>query len=135
MLPHSAAHTALSRHIRRHVIRFNSHALPSDTGLQSKAEDASALYAQLYPLVFSQQAVGCVAYQHLTDAQLASRFADCFDQLGTDLGLPMRLRDVGIVESDVPRLAAEAMKQTRLLPNNPREMTLAHATDLYSRAY
>ena len=46
-----------------------------------------------------------------------------------------RLRDVGISESDIELLATEAMKQTRLLPNNPREVLLEDARALYEQAY
>ncbi|WP_373093079.1 hypothetical protein [Zhongshania sp.] len=45
-----------------------------------------------------------------------------------------RLSDVGISEQDVDSLAADAMKQTRLLINNPREISLADATALYKEA-
>lgn len=38
-----------------------------------------------------------------------------------------RLASAGIGEADLPRLAADAMKQTRRLVNNPRELTSADA--------
>ncbi|WP_263263320.1 iron-containing alcohol dehydrogenase [Pseudomonas sp. RIT-PI-S] len=44
------------------------------------------------------------------------------------LGLPTRLSEVGITQADLPRLAEDAMKQTRLLVNNPR--TLGYETTL-----
>lgn len=44
------------------------------------------------------------------------------------------LREVGISEADLPRLASDAMKQTRLLTNNPRELTEADAFAIYSAA-
>ena len=37
-----------------------------------------------------------------------------------DFEIPGRLKDVNIEYSDCEMLATEAMKQTRLLPNNPR---------------
>ena len=46
-----------------------------------------------------------------------------------------KLREVGIKEEDVPMLASESMKQTRLLQNNMREVTLDLAHDLYSKAW
>lgn len=49
--------------------------------------------------------------------------------------LPVRLRDHGVPESDLPRLAAAAMQQQRLLVNNPREVTEADALALYQAAY
>ncbi len=41
----------------------------------------------------------------------------------SELGIPTRLTAVGIAEKDAELLASESMKQTRLLPNNPREVT------------
>ena len=95
--------------------------------------DASSLYADLAPLVFTKSELKVD-----TDAPAfvkAVAFADALDNLGHDLNLPMRLRDVGIESSDIDKLASEAMKQTRLLPNNPREILLTDAVDLYSRVY
>jgi alcohol dehydrogenase len=48
-----------------------------------------------------------------------------------DLGLPTRLRDVGITEKDLELLADDAMKQTRLLVNNPREVVHTDALAIY----
>ena len=50
-----------------------------------------------------------------------------------ELGLPTRLSDpnIGISGDDVPMIAAEAMKQVRLLPNNPREVTEDDARVIY----
>ena len=39
-----------------------------------------------------------------------------------------------MTEADLPRLAENAMKQTRLLVNNPREVTFADAYAIYSEA-
>ncbi|MCH2001324.1 iron-containing alcohol dehydrogenase [Acinetobacter seifertii] len=46
-------------------------------------------------------------------------------------GLTLKLRDLGIDESSLPRLAQDAMLQTRLLQNNPRDMTEAAALAIY----
>jgi len=50
-------------------------------------------------------------------------------------GIPQRLRDVGVPEADLPRLSQEAMKVTRLLKNNPRELTAADAERIYREAF
>jgi len=42
------------------------------------------------------------------------------------------LRAVGVAESDLDRLAADAMKVERLLINNPRPVTLADARAIYA---
>ena len=39
----------------------------------------------------------------------------------------------GITSEDIPFLAEEAMKQTRLLVNNPREITQEIAEDIYQK--
>ena len=50
-------------------------------------------------------------------------------------GIKPRLRDHGIVRDDIPLLAREAMKQTRLLVNNPRAIDEADAARLYEAAW
>lgn len=54
--------------------------------------------------------------------------------LAPALGLDTRLRSAGIGAADLPRLAEDAMKQTRLLVNNPREVTHEDALAIYRRA-
>lgn len=115
----------------RHVMRFNSYVI--DAGSVGTEGDASILYSQLAPLVFSDAELAVGTKE--SALVVASRFADCLHALGYELQLPMRLRDVGIQEVDLPRLASEAMKQTRLLPNNPRQVTLSDALNLYTRAW
>jgi hypothetical protein len=51
-----------------------------------------------------------------------------------DCGVPASLAEVGVSEADLPRLAEDAMKQTRLLVNNPREVTYRDAYAIYSEA-
>ena len=50
-------------------------------------------------------------------------------------GLTLTLSDLGIEESSLPRLAQDAMLQTRLLQNNPRDMTEAAALAIYQAIY
>jgi alcohol dehydrogenase len=49
-------------------------------------------------------------------------------------GIETSLRQVGIAESDLDRLADDAMLQTRLLGNNPRELGREHARAIYAAA-
>lgn len=90
-----------------HVLRFNQQA-------------AGPLYAELTPLVGAQGAEGFIA---------------AIEQLCDDVAVPRRLRDVGITEADIDRLAQDAMNQTRLLVNNPREVGLEDARALYRAAF
>jgi alcohol dehydrogenase class IV len=64
----------------------------------------------------------------------ARKLAQYLRSLPHELGLPTRLRDVGITEMDVASLAEDAMKQTRLLINNPREVHYHDALALYMEA-
>jgi len=59
---------------------------------------------------------------------------DALDRLGKAAGVPQRLRDVGVASGDLPMLAREAMKQERLLVNNPHPITEADALRLYEAA-
>jgi alcohol dehydrogenase class IV len=68
----------------------------------------------------------------LVGAEISVRFVE---RLSDDLRVPRRLRDVGIPEDAIPRLAEAAMKVTRLLANNPRKMTLEDAIAIYKFAY
>lgn len=49
--------------------------------------------------------------------------------------LPMRLREHGVKETDLAMLANDAMQQTRLLVNNPREVGEADALAVYQQAF
>lgn len=97
------------------VMRFNAAACGDD-------------YAELAPLVFPD----------LGEAPFATRslaFADRLALLSAELGLEQRLRDVGIPHDAIPHLAAEAMKQTRLLVNNPRGLGLSDAAAIYGAVW
>jgi alcohol dehydrogenase len=50
-------------------------------------------------------------------------------------GLILRLKDLNIPEHMLQELANDAMLQTRLLQNNPREMTLQDAQQIYQAIY
>ena len=52
----------------------------------------------------------------------------------SDCKVPPSLADVGIKASDLNKLAEDAMKQTRLLVNNPREMSYDDALAIYTEA-
>ena len=65
----------------------------------------------------------------------AALLIDRLDQLVTASGLKPRLRDHGIAFDEAPLLAREAMKQQRLLVNNPVEITQNDAQRLYEAAW
>jgi len=92
-----------------HVLRFNM-------------ESARDLYADLAPIVFPGRPAK------------AEAFVEGIEELIDTLKMDNHLTQVGIQEKDLDMLAKLAMKQTRLLPNNPREVTEADAFELYRQA-
>lgn len=73
-----------------------------------------------------------------SDADVATRsaaFVEHMQDLMNRSGAPQRLRDVEVTEESLPTLAKDAMLQTRLLQNNPVEVTEADALALYKEAF
>ncbi len=99
-----------------HVLRFN-------------APDAAGLYAEIAVDVFP-----ALAEERDVQRRCAA-FIEGLSVLSQRLGLQTTLREVGIGEADLPRMAKDAMKQTRLLVNNPREVTEADALAIYRAAW
>jgi alcohol dehydrogenase class IV len=62
-------------------------------------------------------------------------FAGQLALLSIKVGLKPRLRDYDIPFKDLAMLATDAMKQTRLLINNPREVTYDDALTIYGAAW
>lgn len=99
-----------------HVLRFNASA-------------ASELYAELAPIILP-------GLNLPTDSREVSELlAEHFLSLAADLGLQSRLSEMNIAESDLPKLAEEAMLQQRLLINNPRELSFDDALSIYQQAF
>lgn len=97
-----------------HVLRFN---LPH----------AAALYAELADIV-APQSQG-------SEESRASALIVAMQHIALRTGIETTLQQVGIRESDLDRLADDAMLQTRLLGNNPREVTRADARAIYAAAF
>ena len=57
------------------------------------------------------------------------------EQLIIDLKIPRKLKDVGINQKDIQMLADDALKQQRLLINNPREVNLEDIISIYEASY
>jgi len=96
-----------------HVLKFN-------------AGVAQRLYAELADIVVPE-----------VRGDVRSRvdaFIAYFESLPEALGLPTTLSRVGIAADDLPKLASDAMLQTRLLVNNPREVTHDDALAIYKAA-
>ena len=110
-----------------HIPHGHSIALVLPHVLAFNLPNATALYAEIAPLVFP-------ALAGKSTAQRAEGLVEGFTRMSGELGLPDRLSLMGIAETDLPALASDAMKQTRLLGNNPREMTLEAALAIYQSA-
>nr|WP_273423336.1 iron-containing alcohol dehydrogenase [Halomonas sp.] len=71
----------------------------------------------------------------LSDDAVAQTVIQRMHKLCADVEIPSGLRSFDIPESDIPELAAEAIKVERLLRNNPRVLTLADVEAIYHAAY
>lgn len=97
-----------------HVLRFN-------------VAEAADLYADLARVILPGA--------NGNSRELADRLIHHLEHMIKATGVPRRLRDVGISAADLPRLAQDAMLQTRLLVNNPSPVTKADALAIYQAAY
>ena len=99
-----------------HVLRFN-------------APDAYAAYAE----------IAADAFPHLAEVDGAqarcAAFIDALADLSLRLGMPTRLREVGVPDTALEKMAADAMVQTRLLVNNPRAMSEQDVLTIYKAAW
>lgn len=69
----------------------------------------------------------------LSEREAALIAVDSLRGLISDVEIPTSLSQFGIRESDIPSLAQGVMKVTRLLANNPREMSVANAEKIYRK--
>ena len=110
-----------------HVPHGLSNALVLPHVLEFNMPEAENLYAELAPLIFADLA-------GLSAAEKGAGLVQKFKELGPELGMDNTLSAVGVNHNHLPMMAEDAMKQTRLLVNNPREMTYEAALDIYSKA-
>ncbi|WP_269582926.1 iron-containing alcohol dehydrogenase [Roseibium sp. Sym1] len=110
-----------------HVPHGLSNALVLPYVLEYNAPEAEKLYAEIAPIIFPELA-GKPA------RQMVEGMVTGFMELGPELGMQTRLSEVGVSHNNLPTLAEDAMKQTRLLVNNPREMTYEAALGIYGKA-
>jgi len=110
-----------------HIPHGLSNALMLGPVLRFNAPAAAALYAQLADVIG--------APGNGTIFERATDFVAAMEHLMNESGAPRRLRDVGVKEEDLPMMAADAMKQTRLLVNNPVDVTESDAMALYREAF
>jgi alcohol dehydrogenase len=107
------AHGLSNSLVLPHVLRFN---LPA----------ASSHYAELAGIV--------VPHASGSEEARAQALIVAMQQIAKITGVETTLQQVGITEHDLDRLADDAMLQTRLLGNNPRELTRENARTIYAAA-
>jgi alcohol dehydrogenase len=107
------AHGLSNSLVLPHVLRFN---LPA----------ASSHYAELAGIV--------VPHASGSEEARAQALIVAMQQIAKITGVETTLQQVGITEHDLDRLADDAMLQTRLLGNNPRELTREDARAIYAAA-
>ena len=119
---HALAYPLGARH---HIAHGSSNALVLTPVLRFNLPAAAPLYAELAPLIgVSTSGSGMAA---LADAFVAALETQCLA-----LKVPRTLAQAGITAPDIDQLADDAMLQTRLLVNNPREVTRADAYQIYA---
>ncbi len=96
--------------------------------MRFNAPAAASAYAELAPVVFPD--IDMDRGAQIITAEMIDRLSS----LNAELGLEPGLRSVGIGESDLDKLASDAMNQTRLLMNNPRPVSEADARAIYQAA-
>jgi alcohol dehydrogenase len=69
----------------------------------------------------------------LSERQAAQAAVQGLRTLAGDLKIPGSLAEFGVKDEHIPALAQGVMKVTRLLANNPRELTLEDAEEIYRR--
>lgn len=106
--------------VLEHVLRFNA---------AETANGSERLYAELAPHGFPDLAA--IEGNQGRCAAFIERLATLSDKLG----LETKLRQVGIGEEHLEQMAADAMKQQRLLVNNPRVVSEADALSIYKAAW
>ena len=84
---------------------------------------------------YAQVALALGCERGRDDTETAANGVRKIKELIRDCGIPARLRDVHIPEAVIPQLADDALKITRLLKNNPREITREDAIAIYTAAY
>ncbi|MHC5308244.1 iron-containing alcohol dehydrogenase [Bartonella sp. LJL80] len=110
-----------------HIAHGLSNALMLGPVLRFNMRGAASLYAELGDVV-GTGVTGSVEKR-------SEAFVNFMDELMTETGAPRHLKDVGVTDNSLALLASDAMKQTRLLVNNPVEVTDADALELYRQAF
>ncbi len=87
------------------------------------------------PVKYAKVALACGAEAGVDDLETARRGVELIRRLSRDCGIPATLTEIGIPRDAVDGMADAAMEVTRLLKNNPREVTREAARKIYASLY
>ena len=107
----------------------NSLVLPYVLRFNSVDAKAAKYYSELAQYVFPDLDI------NKGTQAVCAEFINTLEDLSKRLGLPQKLREVNIPNEACKKMASDAMKQTRLLVNNPREVTETDAFNIYQAAW
>lgn len=110
-----------------HISHGHSNALVLIEVLKFNAPHAKQYYAELMCWL-DPKSTGCID-------GLCDLFIDHMQNHLDKSGLVLKLKDLNIAENMLEQLASDAMLQTRLLQNNPRELTQQDALQIYQAIY
>ena len=112
-----------------HIPHGLSNALVLKEVMRFNAPACAKEYAALAPHIFPDLA------NEPSDQSCCAKLIERLGDLSKKIGLQQGLREMGITKEDLPVMANAAMKQTRLLVNNPREVNEADALAIYKAAF
>jgi alcohol dehydrogenase class IV len=98
-------------------------------------------YVMRYNFVASMERFKEIAYlmgervESLGLRHAAEKSVCAVESLMRDIGLPLRLREFGILENAIPSLAERANTVQRLLTKNPRRIGMEDITKIYKDAF
>ena len=107
----------------------NSLVLPYVLRFNSVDAKAAKYYSELAQYVFPDLDI------NKGTQAVCAEFINTLEDLSKRLGLPQKLREVNIPNEACKKMASDAMKQTRLLVNNPRKVTETDAFNIYQAAW
>ena len=110
-----------------HISHGHSNALVLTEVLKFNAPHAKQYYAELMCWL-DPKSTGC------TDG-LCDLFIDHMQNHLDKSGLVLKLKNLNVAENMLEQLASDAMLQTRLLQNNPRELSQHDALQIYQAIY
>ena len=109
-----------------HVPHGLSNSLVLPEVLRFNANAAGEHYAELLNHLETRN-------NHKESSDACSSFIEAMENIITAVKLPTKLEECGVSASDIPLLAKDAMKQERLLVNNPIALTEKDALAIYER--